>query len=344
MNSVKKLFIKNDFLKAIEGHPTGWSNRSLYYFEGDVYTFNRMIDENFAHCLSNLFNHKVVVIPSSSDESRLVFSIPDFYDIKYELSNGKISLHEDICESNKRYDFTRYSESLKLISEAYDKMMSMYKLVEIPLTDRVSFCYSFYAGKYFLLKDKKNLNKGVNIHLTSSQENQDTDQDCYYPWLTFEVLIKRIRISPDYSVDLKSIEEKINDIFMDLRKDLGLVKAKQDHENVSKVAIEEPERFIIREDNLFEVINGIKFVREEWKRQLRYLDLKDISFKGVYVAGLDFRGSNAVINPDEVYDRNLSNCRFDSMSCSTDFTFDGCNVHGMMIGEIILDQEKKRKR
>ncbi len=342
MNPVKKMLIKSDFFKAIDGHPDSWRNVSLYYFEGDVHRLNRVLGETLTLCLSNLFGHDVVLIPESSNERSLVFSIPDLDDRNYKLANGKVFLYEDGRDSETLSDFTRYSDSLELISNAYDSMMSVYRPVEIPLTERVSFCYGFYEGKYFLLKDKKDLNKGIKIHTSFSKEDVDTDQDCFFPWLTFEVLIKRIRINPDYDANFKMVEEQINDTLMDLRKDLGLVKAR---ENCDASVTEENNRFIIREDNLFEVINGIKFVREEWKRHLRYLDLKDISFEGVYVAGLDFRGCNAVVNPNEVCGRNLSNCRFDSVYCSDDFNFDGCNVQGMIVGDIILDgQERRIKR
>lgn len=61
---------------------------------------------------------------------------------------------------------------------------------------------------------------------------------------------------------------------------------------------------------------------------LKYLDLSGVSFKNVKVSGIDFRGCNISFNPQEVYNKDLSNCNFEGVfiHASTDFT--GVNICG----------------
>ena len=61
---------------------------------------------------------------------------------------------------------------------------------------------------------------------------------------------------------------------------------------------------------------------------LRHINLSNISFNNVNVVGVDFSGSNVRLNPQEVYERNLSNCNFEGVVFLLDTDFTGVNVKG----------------
>ncbi len=63
-------------------------------------------------------------------------------------------------------------------------------------------------------------------------------------------------------------------------------------------------------------------VREEYKDILEYIDLSSVSFENVDVRGLDFRNTNAIIDPSKVFNKDISNCLFmeENLSSKSFFT------------------------
>lgn len=324
MNKLKKMLIKSDFFKAIEGYSTECGNVSLYSFESSIEKLNKKIEDDLAFCLSYVFGFKIDILPNFSDEYGLVFK--DLPNVLYKLNEGKIKPVWNA--SNKAFmNIVNYhSSELGIINKAYLELMESYKTVEIPLTERVSFCYSFYGGHWFQLKDKKDSNKHIKIReLVSKSLEVDTDDQCYFSWDDFYELVISTKIHPNYDNYFKKISEDVALIIKELKQDLGIIKPKKEDKshdndyNSSVVNEEQPhDRLIIREVNLFVEVDGVKCVREEWKRFLRYLDLANISFAGVYIAGLDFTGSNAVIDPETVYNKDVSMCTFDDSNLVSD--------------------------
>ena len=60
---------------------------------------------------------------------------------------------------------------------------------------------------------------------------------------------------------------------------------------------------------------------------MKYIDFSFVSFDNVKVSNTDFRGSNAVINPQIVYKKDLSNSSFDDNNIVW-ASFKGCDLRG----------------
>ena len=61
---------------------------------------------------------------------------------------------------------------------------------------------------------------------------------------------------------------------------------------------------------------------------LKYIDLSMESFKNAKVSGIDFRECNISFNPQEVYNKDLSNCNFEGLFISPFINFSGVDIRG----------------
>lgn len=341
MNKFKKMLVKNDFFKAVEGYSDDWDNISLHYYQADVGHLNNKIEKALTFCLSTILDCDITIKPKLSDEGRILFIVDDVYDEFYELTDGTVKPIGIAYNLSLIIKVRNLGESLGLISDAYDKIMEKYKTEVVPITERVNFCYNFHECYYYVLKNKRDMDKEIKIFTSHSSYPQDshvdTDEYCYFSWEDLEALDRSIRIDPSYSACLNMLESSIDEIIDKLKEDLGIVKCQDkcekeqiEHSFISFDAEESEEvpRLLIREDNLFTYVEGVRCVREEWKRHLRYLDLANVSFNGVYIAGLDFTGSNAIIDPKLVYNRDISNCIFDKNNLVGDVdSLDDCIIN-----------------
>lgn len=109
----------------------------------------------------------------------------------------------------------------------------------------------------------------------------------------------------------------------------------------------------VASSDLFSVVDDHLEVNKEYLNKLRFLDLSCIDFSNVKVSGLDFSESNASINPQTVYQRNMSNGKYDGLDFnSKDFsgvnvigsTFDNCNMDFTLmdgaIKEDVVEEEE----
>lgn len=77
-----------------------------------------------------------------------------------------------------------------------------------------------------------------------------------------------------------------------------------------------------------------------------FLDLHYLDFENVKVSGIDFSGTNATINPQKVYNKDMSNGIYDGLIfTSKDFSnvnisnssFKGCNMDFALLDNAIVD-------
>jgi len=61
---------------------------------------------------------------------------------------------------------------------------------------------------------------------------------------------------------------------------------------------------------------------------LKYIDLSMISFANVKISGIDFRGCNIALKPQEVYGKDLSECNFEKLFISPFMDFNGVDIRG----------------
>lgn len=308
MSLINKLIVKKDFYKAVEGHATDLSDINLYYFDDYVYILNRMIKEFVVGNLREILFLDIEARPKHCMHDAFYFSIPHADHDMLRLKCGVMAPVSNEDGITILYDEGKSNGQLKILSEAYEKIMDVYQDMEVPITKRVSFAYNFANGYYFKLANGDSEAIKIFYH---HDDCLDTDDEYYYPWEDFEVLVKRISIPASYKEELENIINTVKSIINEYDNKLGLIKIRRIPKPVD-LGFEDDEiiRYQISEDELFEVIDGIKCVKEEWQESLAYLDLANISFKDVNVKGLDFRNCNAVINSNIVYNHDLSGCIF----------------------------------
>ena len=87
----------------------------------------------------------------------------------------------------------------------------------------------------------------------------------------------------------------------------------------------------IDEDTLFEKVEDHYIIRREFIAVLKFLNLAYIDTTDLKVSDIDFRGTNIRINPQVVYNKDLSYSKFDDENIFGDFT--GCNLKGTDISK-----------
>ena len=109
-----------------------------------------------------------------------------------------------------------------------------------------------------------------------------------------------------------------------------LARALEKLEELKSVPVE-VERIAV--GNIFNAVGDHKEVAKVYQSALKYIDLSLVSFKNVYVSGLDFSGTNAIINPQEVYNKDLSCCDFSGMFVDPIMmNFNGVNIRCAKFG------------
>lgn len=89
----------------------------------------------------------------------------------------------------------------------------------------------------------------------------------------------------------------------------------------ASVPIEE-DKFLTYIDGHYEINRDIDITL------LRFFNLSLINFTNVNVRGIDFRKSGARINPQIVYNKDISYCSFDNSNIKYYDDFEGCNIEG----------------
>lgn len=106
----------------------------------------------------------------------------------------------------------------------------------------------------------------------------------------------------------------------------------------------------IDEETLFMKVDDHYEIKPEFINQLSFLDLRYLDFKNVKVSGIDFSGSNASINPQDVYQKDMSNGVYDGLIfTSKDFSnvnirgasFKTCNMDFALLDKAISDDTTK---
>ena len=109
-----------------------------------------------------------------------------------------------------------------------------------------------------------------------------------------------------------------------------LARALEKIEELKSVPVE-VERIAV--GNIFNAVGDHKEVAKVYQSALKYIDLSLVSFKNVDVSGLDFSGTNAIINPQEVYNKDLSCCDFSGIYVDPIMmNFNGVNIRCAKFG------------
>lgn len=95
-------------------------------------------------------------------------------------------------------------------------------------------------------------------------------------------------------------------------------------------------RSVISAELLLEEKEGHLEIREPFKKILNYFDLTAIDFTSVNIAGLDLSYSKANINPQKIYNKDMSNGVYKNINFIA-FDFTGVNLCGADLSECNLD-------
>ena len=96
------------------------------------------------------------------------------------------------------------------------------------------------------------------------------------------------------------------------------------------------EKLDIEEDILIINVGDHKEINPLFKDYLSMINLEYISFKNVKVSGLDFAYSNADINPQEVYNKDMSNGNYSGIDFNIS-SFDGVNICGSIFTDCLME-------
>ena len=92
----------------------------------------------------------------------------------------------------------------------------------------------------------------------------------------------------------------------------------------------------IKVNNLFDENVDYKQIDILYDSVLRYIDLSTENFKNVKVSGINFKDTNInafILNPQEVYKKDLSGCDFTNVNMfSVADIFDGVDIRGATFG------------
>jgi hypothetical protein len=89
----------------------------------------------------------------------------------------------------------------------------------------------------------------------------------------------------------------------------------------------------IQYDISFIVVGDHLEIPKDFIQVLKYIDLSLFDFDNVKVSGIDFRGCNVEhINPQRVYNKDLSNCNFEGVYINPFISFDDVDIRGAKFG------------
>lgn len=314
------------------------------------------------------FNKKVKIDRNDSDKNCLVFYNESCPSEIYQLIKDHVSGISIEADSEFVKTINENKSQLESIYNFYKLIVENFTEREIPLTEHVSYYYDFFNRFYYTLSLKRKKIKIFRYY--SEKDYKDTDEEVYFDSDFMEAYDKGIVVPKKYKDELDEILRIINDSKKEILKNieeqssnlerakdieksieeriLEILKLQEELEQITKTTT----RIAIEEEAFFEEIDGVKCIKDCWHPYLRFLDLKDFYFDDVYIAGLNFSYCNAKINPQKVYNRDLSNCIFaansDEERIFSDFTdFKGCKVDGMYIDNaplslgVTLESNKK---
>ena len=95
-------------------------------------------------------------------------------------------------------------------------------------------------------------------------------------------------------------------------------------------------RAVMGLDGCYEIIDSLKPC-------LKYFDLANFDFSDVMVSGIDFSETNALIDPQTVYNKNLDGCILRSDNLVSNYCLEGVSCKGTIIDGELVEKEYERK-
>lgn len=245
------------------------------------------------------------------------------------------------------YDFYLYD----IKSQEYEYLGEIYKVIYddnfIMLGYNLDYSYNvymIYEGKkidittYYdnYLKDTNKISINPNIDIITKEEFSDME---YVEQQKFMRNEKRknelIKINFEQDKQKRDIlfakynklenERQAKNEYIETIKELrnNIIKLAELKERLGNIKI--PRALV---DSIFISVDDHKEIMDEFKDILSYIDLSIISFKNVLIRGLDFKGSNIYLCPQDFYDGDLRNCDFTGINLDPFINFRGIDIRG----------------
>ena len=181
------------------------------------------------------------------------------------------------------------------------------------------------------LKDKSfiKLNSGVTRFITKEEFslfNRDK----------IDEIFKQLKEERRLSFETKRKEEEENRLKEIQNKKEEIQKQKLEILNQIKDAVQTLSELSINDDSIprlliddiFDKIDNYLVIKPKYLDLIKYIDLGYVTFDNVKMEGIDFSETNIYFNPQNIYQKNLRNCIFNTNSIRTFMDFTGVDIRG----------------
>ena len=165
--------------------------------------------------------------------------------------------------------------------------------------------------------------------------------------MSYEAFVSSTRKDADFVNKAKQISTDIKN--KNLQNEINASKSMQDKKRQEIISQLEKLKSALNElddtagelskidvDLLLKRVDDHLEINPDFIGQLKYLDLSYVDFSNVKVDGLDFSGSNASIDPQTVYNKNMSNGKYDGLSFIAK-SFNGVNIRASSFENCNMD-------
>ena len=228
---------------------------------------------------------------------------------EYEDMGTNVIYNDSFIYQNPNVYFM-YNDKKIDITNYYNKYLSLIDTNNLNITQniaimtRVDFDYLNSDEKKKFLEEEKEKNKKIREQQLKEKQEKDIQNAKELKEQEQE------KMSQELIETLKTLKDSINKL-NELKSRLGNIK-------IPKITV----------DNVLIEVDDHKEIMEELKDKLQFIDLSTISFKDVDIQGIDFRGCNMHLYPQEVYKRNLKECDFTGMNIDPFMNFRGVDIRG----------------
>ena len=298
--AIEDLEIYQDECKEIQGR-----NKKYEETIKELEEEYKVLTEKFSE-VKKIFSDAKVMAEAVNNGSSIVMSLKLAKRFnKDQLVTFYYLLNDEMKSELERYDRNLLDNQRKILDEFKNKTPEeQEKIVETYLKKLESNKASKGKDKHKLESGKeqkeKNVHEEINEKKNAEKEVKDSKKD------KAESIIKAIA----------GLSESIR-LYSDFADESMLEKL---YHTVQ-----------IDEDTLFEKVDDHFVIRKEFVPVLKFLNLAFIDATNLKVSDIDFRGTNIRINPQVVYNKDLSYSKFDDENLFGDFT--NCNLKGADIRE-----------
>ena len=234
----------------------------------------------------------------------------------------------------KRIDLLANNLSSKVRKSALENESADLNIIKSMLSDRdedISICALFKYYNY--IKNSENNDVDQNIEEERRKERKEENEN-------YDIEFERITNMND---KLKEEQNKETDkMIKDLEQVISHIKNPDENFTVRRLYHTIP----INEDYLFdERPDGSREIKKEFLKLLKYFDLSNISCNKMIATDIDFRFTNLDIDPQKVFNKDLSYSRFGDNNIHKFRNFNGVKMVGSDFSETRLSvgQSEKEK-